>query len=192
MVQKDGNWQWLLEGFKFDLEAQVRPETVEYYYDHARIFVRWVETTGIAEPHLITKRHIYSFFHYIVKDSPTAKRNNGAGAEYAQNSSEMLKSYDSLQEKLTPYVLSLKSIAYDWNLRASWAGEELMRINVQKVQQDVLNAAGVTTFFELSDRLMDYTWGLDDHEFTNMANCQDDKVALPDYDIHSDGGNGTL
>ena len=75
-----------------------------------------------------------------------------AGTEYAQNSSEMLKSYDSLQEKLTPYVLSLKSIAYDWNLRASWAGEELMRINVQKVQQDVLNAAGVTTFFELSDR----------------------------------------
>ncbi|MCK4388573.1 MAG: hypothetical protein KAW00_07345, partial [Dehalococcoidia bacterium] len=75
-----------------------------------------------------------------------------AGTEYAQNSSEMLKSYDSLQEKLTPYVLSLKSVAYDWNLRASWAGEELMRINVQKVQQDVLNAAGVTTFFELSDR----------------------------------------
>ena len=81
MVQKDGNWQWLLEGFKFDLEVQVRPKTVEYYYDHARIFVRWVETTGIAEPPLITKRHIHSFFHYIVNDSPTAKRNNGAGAE---------------------------------------------------------------------------------------------------------------
>lgn len=79
MVQKDGNWQWLLEGFKFDLEAQVRPKTVEYYYDHAHIFVRWVETTGIAEPRLLTRRDINSFFHYITNDSPTAKRNSGAG-----------------------------------------------------------------------------------------------------------------
>lgn len=81
MVQKDGSWQWLLEGFKFDLEAQVRPKTVEYYYDHARIFVRWVETTGITEPRLLTRRDINSFFHYITNDSPTAKRNNGAGEE---------------------------------------------------------------------------------------------------------------
>ena len=79
MVQKDGSWQWLLGGFKFDLEAQVRPKTVEYYYDHARIFVRWVETSGIAEPRLLTRRDINSFFHYITNDSPTIKRNNGAG-----------------------------------------------------------------------------------------------------------------
>lgn len=79
MVQKDGSWQWLLEGFKFDLEAQVRPKTVEYYYDHTRIFVRWMETTGIAEPRLLTRRDINSFFHYITNDSPTIKRSNGAG-----------------------------------------------------------------------------------------------------------------
>ena len=29
MVQKNEDWQWLLEGFKFELEAQVRPNTVE-------------------------------------------------------------------------------------------------------------------------------------------------------------------
>jgi len=79
MVQKNGNWQWLLEGFKFELEAQVRPKTVEYYYSHAHVFVRWVEATGVAEPRLLTKRDINSFFHYITNDSPTAKRNNGAG-----------------------------------------------------------------------------------------------------------------
>ncbi len=28
-----------------DIEAQVRPKTVENYYDHSPIFVRWVETT---------------------------------------------------------------------------------------------------------------------------------------------------
>jgi len=79
MVQKDGTWQWLLEEFKFDLEAQVCPKTVEYYYDHARIFVRWIETTGIAEPRLLTRRDINSFFHYITNDSRAVKRNNGAG-----------------------------------------------------------------------------------------------------------------
>ena len=81
MAQIDGNWLWLLEGFKFELEAQVRPKTVEYYYDHARILVRWVETTGITEPRLLTKRQINSFFHYITNDSPTARRNNSAGEE---------------------------------------------------------------------------------------------------------------
>ena len=81
MVQNNGNWQWLLEGFKCELEAQVRPKTVEYYCDHARICVRWVETTSITEPRLVTKRHIHGFFHYIVNNSPTSKRDNSAGAE---------------------------------------------------------------------------------------------------------------
>jgi len=79
MVQKKGRWQWLLEGFKFELEAQVRPKTVEYYYDHARIFVRWVEATGIAEPRLLTRRDINGFFHHIISRFPSVKGNNGAG-----------------------------------------------------------------------------------------------------------------
>jgi hypothetical protein len=81
MAQKDGSWQWLLEGFRFDLEAQVRPKTVEYYYEHVRIFVRWVEDAGIAEPRLLTRRDINSFFHYITNDSPNAKRIYGVGGE---------------------------------------------------------------------------------------------------------------
>jgi integrase/recombinase XerC len=79
MVQKDGNWQWLLEGFKFDLEAKVRPKTVEYYYDHARIFVRWMETSHVTDPRLLTRRDVNSFFHYITNNSPAVKRNGGTG-----------------------------------------------------------------------------------------------------------------
>ena len=56
MVQKGGSWQWLLEGFRYELEAQVRPKTVEYYYDHVRVFVRWVEKVGISDPVLLTRR----------------------------------------------------------------------------------------------------------------------------------------
>lgn len=81
MVQKGGSWRWLLEGFRYELEAQVRPRTVDYYYDHARIFVRWVEKTAIAEPRLLTKRDINNFFHHITTNSHHAKHNNGAGEE---------------------------------------------------------------------------------------------------------------
>jgi len=81
MVQKLGSWQWLLEGFKYELEAQIRLKTVEYYHDHVRIFVRWVENTGITEARSLTKRDIHSFFHHIITNSHRAKRNNGAGEE---------------------------------------------------------------------------------------------------------------
>jgi site-specific recombinase XerD len=81
MVQKQGNWRWLLEGFKYELEAQVRPKTVEYYHDHVRIFVRWVENTGITEARSLTKRDVHSFFHHIITNSHRAKRNHGAGEE---------------------------------------------------------------------------------------------------------------
>jgi site-specific recombinase XerD len=79
MVQKNGNWQWLLEGFKFDPETQVRPRTVEYCYDLARIFVKWVESSGISSPELLSRRDINGFFHYITQESPTARKSNNSG-----------------------------------------------------------------------------------------------------------------
>ena len=97
MVQKKGNWQWLLEEFKYELEAQVRPKTVEYYCDHVRIFVRWVENTGITEPRLLTKRDVHSFFHHIITNSQRAKRNNGAGEEARHTESLRFHYYRGLK-----------------------------------------------------------------------------------------------
>ena len=71
MVQS-GKWEWLLEGFNFDLETQVKPRIVAYYYDHARLFVRWAQKEGqVGDPRLITKNHILQFFHYITQDNDT-------------------------------------------------------------------------------------------------------------------------
>ena len=81
MVQRDESWRWLLEGFRYELEAQVRPRTVEYYYDHARVFVRWAESTAIIEPRLLTKRDTNSFFHYITSNCHNPKRSCSAGEE---------------------------------------------------------------------------------------------------------------
>jgi site-specific recombinase XerC len=79
MVQKDGSWQWLLEGFRYELEAQVRPKTVEYYYDHVRVFVRWVEKVGISAPVLLTRRDAHQFFHYVISNPHYANQGNGSG-----------------------------------------------------------------------------------------------------------------
>lgn len=72
--------------------------------------------------------------------------------EYTQNSPEPRNSYDSLQKRLTPYVSVLNSLAYDWNLHARWAGEELMWRDVGRVQQETINAAGITMLDKFSDR----------------------------------------
>jgi len=66
--------------------------------------------------------------------------------------SELEKSYDSLRDQLAPYILKLNNLADNWNLRASWAGDELIRRDIQRVMQDALNAAGAAALLELSDQ----------------------------------------
>lgn len=71
--------EWLREGFKFDLETQVKPRTVEYYHDRVRLFAQWAVSEGnIVDPRLLTKRHIQSFFHHLVHSQDTFVAGNGA------------------------------------------------------------------------------------------------------------------
>lgn len=64
--------------------------------------------------------------------------------------SELRESYSNLQDRLAPYVLRLNELAYRWNLRASWAGDELMWIDVQNVGENIFNAAGASALCKLS------------------------------------------
>jgi len=57
-----------------------------------------------------------------------------------------------LEIELAPYKLLLNELGYKWNLRAPWAGEELMGRDVHRILQDIFNAAGVTAFNDFSDR----------------------------------------
>ena len=71
-------WKWLLEGFRFDLETQIRPKTVEYYLGHAQYFARWAENgVQLADPRLVTKRDIQSFFHYLSQSQDFITLGNG-------------------------------------------------------------------------------------------------------------------
>ena len=78
-MAKNETWDWLLEGFKFDLETQVKPKTVDYYYQNTRRFARWANNTAqIGNPQLITKRHIQTFLHDLLNNTSNVTVGNGA------------------------------------------------------------------------------------------------------------------
>ena len=65
-MPQNGTWEWLLEGFEFDLETRVKPRTVRYYIDHVRIFVRWAKDE-IIDARTLTKRDVQRFFHFLIE-----------------------------------------------------------------------------------------------------------------------------
>lgn len=78
MVQ-NGSWQWLLEGFKIDLETQVKRRTVKDYCDHVSYFARWAQGSDRKNPGCITKRDIQDFLHFVA--STPAIFTTGSGAK---------------------------------------------------------------------------------------------------------------
>jgi len=111
-------------------------------------------STIIEVEHLLTHSPPSDFIGWIsdLQKLRNYLRDLYSGMEQAQNSSEMHASYDNLLEKLTPYISSLNELAYKWNLRAPWAGEELMWRDIQRIQQEIFDAAGITTLNKFSDR----------------------------------------
>ena len=77
MVQ-NASWEWLLEGFKIDLETQVKPRTIEDYCYHISYFARWTKDSNILDPHSITKRDIQEFLHFIASTPAIFFTGNGA------------------------------------------------------------------------------------------------------------------
>lgn len=68
-MQEQTNLEWLLEGFKYDLELTVRPKTVEYYCRGTQRFIKWIQTTlHLTEIEKILKNHVQSFFHYLANN----------------------------------------------------------------------------------------------------------------------------
>jgi site-specific recombinase XerD len=82
----NGSWEWLLEGFRFDLETQVKRRTVEYYYSHVSYFVRWCQNDGkIANPRYVTKHDVQSFLHYIASNPAAVVAGNGTIRKIPRN-----------------------------------------------------------------------------------------------------------
>jgi len=80
MVQVQISLEWLLEGFRYDLECTARPKTVKYYCGELSRFLQWANATGVpSDIRLLTKYHIQAFFHHLT----TAHRGNGSASEPA-------------------------------------------------------------------------------------------------------------
>ena len=77
MVQND-SWEWLLTGFKIDLETQVKPKTVKDYCDHVSYFAGWAGYNDKGTPNSITKRDIQEFLHHIASTPAIFTTGNGA------------------------------------------------------------------------------------------------------------------
>jgi len=81
MVQVGISTQWLLEGFKYELETTVRPKTVEYYTGEIRRFLRWAESAGVpSDIRLITRHHIQAFFHHLITTQSDSSLRNDLGS----------------------------------------------------------------------------------------------------------------
>lgn len=103
------NIEWLLEGFRYELEVRLRPKTIEYYCGFISRFVRWTRSVGIADDiRLIDKRHILSFFHYLLQDTETAIGGNGS-RRYIYRS----------EKTLWPYNVSLKRF-FSWIVKEGY------------------------------------------------------------------------
>jgi len=112
MVQTRITTEWLLEGFKYELEATSRPKTVEYYCGHVQRFLRWAKGAGIPqEAHLIDKRHIQSFFHHLLQETETAVAGNGSR-----------RGLQRTERTRWPYYRSLRRF-FEWAIKEGYLEE---------------------------------------------------------------------
>jgi len=60
------SWDWLLTGFRIELETQVQPKTIKCYFEHVSYFIRWAWKNSKDGPCSVTKRDIQELLHFIV------------------------------------------------------------------------------------------------------------------------------
>jgi hypothetical protein len=74
---------------------------------------------------------------------------------------ELEERYEQLRENLVPYTTQLTSLAYHWNLRASWAGDELLDEDVESIVSQLFKEAGVHEFGDLvAEEVIKHSWEL--------------------------------
>ncbi len=115
MTQTGISTEWLLQGFKYELEVKVKPKTVEYYCGHVSRFLGWARTAGLANDiRLISKHHIHSFFHHLLEETPTAIGGNGSHRQVRRTDNSRW-----------PYYVSLKRF-FSWLLEEGYVDHNPM------------------------------------------------------------------
>ena len=84
MVQ-NMSWEWLLEGFKIDLETQLKPKTIKDYCYHISYSAHRAKDSNKLGPHSITKRDIQEFLHFVASTSAIFVTGNGVKRHIQRN-----------------------------------------------------------------------------------------------------------
>jgi len=98
-------------------------------------------------------RSILSFTFENIRKSYLVEKNLIQRSSYPRGSrpplDELEERYEQLRDNLVPYATQLTSLAYQWNLRASWAGDELLDEDVESIVSQLFKEAGVPEFDDL-------------------------------------------
>lgn len=97
-VAEECKWTWLVDGFKYDLETETKPNTVAYYLHHVTAFVCWAKNAGnVPDPEQLSKRHIQGFFHDLLTEPLVATTGNGANRRIVRSERTRWPYYRSLK-----------------------------------------------------------------------------------------------
>jgi len=100
MVQ-NGSWEWLLEGFKIELDTQVKRKTIKDYCDHVSYFARWAQDHNKKDPRFITKRDIQEFLHFVASTPATFITGYGTKRQIQRDENSRWHHYFSLKRFFT-------------------------------------------------------------------------------------------
>ena len=115
MVQTGETTQWLLDGFRYELGSTLDSQTVNYYCGHVRRFLKWADAAGLPkEAHLISKRHILSFFYHLLQETEIVVGGNGAQ-----------RKVNRTEDSRWPYHRSLKRF-FGWCVKEGYLGHSPM------------------------------------------------------------------
>jgi len=145
MVQNT-SWEWLIEGFKIDLETQLKPRTIKDYCYHVSYFARWAKDSNILDPHSITKRDIQKFLHFIASTPAIFFPGNGAKRCIQRNENSRWYHYFPLKRFFT------------------WAVKEgyLERNPIDSIELKPLKSAPIEPYkpehIDAFVKILDYDW----------------------------------
>ncbi len=95
------SWDWLLTGFRIDLETQVKPKTIKGYCEHVSYFIRWARENSKDGPCSVTKRDIQEFLHFIASTPAIFSLGHGVVRRVQRDENSRWHHYYSLKRFFT-------------------------------------------------------------------------------------------
>jgi site-specific recombinase XerD len=95
------SWEWLLAGFRIDLETQVKPKTIKCYCEHVSYFIRWARENNKGDPRLVTKRDIQEFLHFVASTPAVFSLPHGVKRQVQRDENSRWHHYYSLKRFFT-------------------------------------------------------------------------------------------